>query len=102
MNPNLILCQLQLQIVRVQKKSVNATGTALNAYAIIKKETKTPTAPVADVNRKADLEPQKKRQHVQIYFGKMWAFLSTKRVNIVNATSKINCQQSLSLEETNK
>jgi hypothetical protein len=40
-------------------------------YTIIKKETKTPTAPVVVVNRKADLEAQKKRQRVQAYFWKI-------------------------------
>jgi len=55
----LILCQLQLQIVLVQKKSVNAMGTALNVYVIIKKETKIPIVPVASVNRKTDSDNRK-------------------------------------------
>jgi hypothetical protein len=50
-------------------------GTALNVYAIIKKEKKTPTAPVDAVNSKTDLEGQKKRQRVKVYFWKSMGFV---------------------------
>jgi len=76
----LILCQFQLQSVLVQKKSANAMGTALNVYAIIKKEKKIPTAPVDAVNSKTDLEGQKKRQRVKVYFWKSMG--AVERINI--------------------
>ncbi len=66
-------------IAPAQKRNVNATVTAQNAFVTTKKEIRTPIVQVVAVNKKGDFEAQKKRQRIQIYF---W--------NIVGSVEHIN------------
>jgi hypothetical protein len=66
-------------IAPAQKDTANAIATAQPVYVTIKKETKTPTVRVVAANKKIDLDGQKKRQNVQVYF---W--------NIVGSVEHIN------------